>query len=58
MKVADDTSRGTLECVWVNNLGNHIRELIEMKPAEVMSWILGGRIDGLDDDAWFLVHNW
>ena len=28
--------------------GNHVRECIESNPAEVLPWILGGGIGGLD----------
>ena len=30
-------------------IGNNIREFIESSPAEVLSWILGGRIEGVDE---------
>ena len=30
-------------------IGNNVRECIESSPAEVLSWILGGRIEGVEE---------
>ena len=30
-------------------IGNNVRECIESSPAEVLSWLLGGRIEGVDE---------